>query len=316
MQRLSIVLNTRNKLPYLRMTLRALADHARGARAPEVVIVDDGSTDGTRDYLERSEHVRALGATVVHLDGVGLAASRNAGVRATSAPHVLFMDNDIVLGSGFLRALERHVQDFPDRVHLGSLRNVRLDAVRELMTGAEAGAPAEQWLAEHCAEHAMYDAAAVLFRHANATQSPAVWWAVVTGGNLCVPRSALEAVGGFDPRFTGWGPEDAELCYRLFLRGVPAAYHADCRLYHLDHARDGRAVNASMIRNTLLLLRKHGAPPELRAYLLFFKGLVTLEAFNRETAERFGLSPLRVDDHRLAMLAVMKPEPAFATEEA
>jgi GT2 family glycosyltransferase len=303
--RLSVVLNTRDKLPYLRLTVRSLAARCRAEGTPQIVIVDDGSTDDTRAFLADGEDVRSLDAVIVRVERLGLAAARNAGVHRTTAPAVLFLDDDIVLGEGFLRTLARRVADQPRHVHLGNLRNVALDAALRLVA---AGEPAidESALAARCTEHAMYDAAKVLFRHAGGADQPAVWWAVVTGGNLCVPRAELDAIGGFDAGFQGWGPEDADLCYRLFRAGVAAAYHADCRLYHLDHHRDHAAVDASMLRNAKLLFTKHGKPPELLAYLRFFNGLETLDAFNRTAARRFGRPVLAVDDFRIAMRHVMQ----------
>ncbi len=59
--------------------------------ALEVVVIDDGSTDGTARYLAGLE---GLQVRVLQTDGIGPSAARNAGIRASSAPWIAFLDAD------------------------------------------------------------------------------------------------------------------------------------------------------------------------------------------------------------------------------
>ena len=312
----SVVIPTHNRLEVLAEVIRAL-EFQDGAPEFEVVVVDDGSSDGTAAHLATlvaRGTIRFL--RTIRTPHVGLAAARNAGVRASRGTHVYFIDDDVVPAPGCIAAMLRHTGFAPNDVHVGELRNVRLAAVRSLLAASRAvDFKGFSPLDELCEFHSMYAAAKVLFS-GETSSPPAVWWAVITGGNLCVPRTALSAVGGFDESFTHWGPEDADLCYRLFRSGITARYHDDCRLFHLDHPRDAKLIRVAMMRNAGLLYKKHGTPHELLEYLRFFNGMSTLEHFNNVTAAAYGLARLRLADFRITMKDATQQERVLAWRTA
>jgi glycosyltransferase involved in cell wall biosynthesis len=85
---LAVVICSLNGAAGVRRCLDALSRQTIRDRL-EVIVVDDGSSDGTSDVA------RALGASVVrHPVNLGLAAARNSGLRAASAPAVAFLDDD------------------------------------------------------------------------------------------------------------------------------------------------------------------------------------------------------------------------------
>jgi len=87
----AFVIPAHDEADQLAQTLAALHDAARtvlGEAACEVVVVDDASTDGT------GELARSLGAEVVRVECRQIAATRNAGARATTAPILVFVDAD------------------------------------------------------------------------------------------------------------------------------------------------------------------------------------------------------------------------------
>ena len=85
---ISIVITNRDYAAYLPAALDSALGQ-RGARV-EVVVVDDGSSDGSREIIERhGERVRAL-----WLDGRGQKAAFNAGFEAAGGDVVMFLDAD------------------------------------------------------------------------------------------------------------------------------------------------------------------------------------------------------------------------------
>jgi hypothetical protein len=85
--RVSIVINNRNYVSYLGAAIASALDQTRPAH--EVVVVDDGSTDGSRDVIARVPQVR----TVLKENG-GQASALNAGFAVTTGDLVLFLDAD------------------------------------------------------------------------------------------------------------------------------------------------------------------------------------------------------------------------------
>lgn len=96
----SVVIPTRNRCSFLQRSLRAALNQEEVD--VEVVVVDDGSTDGTADWLaaHRPERVRV----VRHEEAAGQAQARNAGIRECRGQWVAFLDDDDVWSPGKLRA--------------------------------------------------------------------------------------------------------------------------------------------------------------------------------------------------------------------
>ena len=91
--RLSVVIPTRDCLEYLPAALASL--RAQAIADLQIIVVDDGSTDGTAAYLA-AEAARDPALTIITRGGGGVAAARNAGMAAATAPIIGFLDADDV----------------------------------------------------------------------------------------------------------------------------------------------------------------------------------------------------------------------------
>jgi glycosyltransferase involved in cell wall biosynthesis len=190
--KLSVVIPTFNKVALLERTLAALAAQRTGPDSPwEVVVVNDGSTDGTAGFLASRP---GLGeGRLVAVDpgrNVGRARARNLGARAAAGDWILFLDDDIVAPAGLLRA------------HLDLLEaNPGCGTIGYAVT--------EPSLVD--APHFHYlDSRGV----ARLAPGPAPGRFFVTQ-NAAVPRLAFLSVGGFDEEFSAYGFEDMEVAFRL-----------------------------------------------------------------------------------------------------
>jgi len=189
---MSVVIPTLNKVELLRQTLAALRGQDLGRPgAWEVVVVDDGSSDGTAAYLGAQSDWHSPELRVVRPPrNVGRAAARNLGAAVAGGDFLLFLDDDIVAPAGLLSA---HLDLLTTRPDCGTI-------------GYAVTAPD---LID--APHFFYiDTRGV----ARLSAGPAPARFFVTQ-NAAVPRAAFLAVGGFDEGFSGYGFEDMEVAFRL-----------------------------------------------------------------------------------------------------
>lgn len=112
---LSVVVPVYNEQTWIRTSLEALfTSAARAALALDVVVVDDGSTDGTPEVL--AELARELGIRVVSQANAGRVAARATGLAAARGPWVLLLDSRVVVKPDALRWIRAHLAEHPDRV--------------------------------------------------------------------------------------------------------------------------------------------------------------------------------------------------------
>lgn len=199
----SVVIPTYNRRLILEKCLRALEQQLTddSITGYEVVLVDDGSTDGTLTWLQENpdfSHVRSL-----MQNHQGPAAARNLGVENSIGDTIIFIDSDLVVTPNFLQA---HAQALIQAQQMGS---DRVFTYGQVINTCNFDAP--------CSEpYKLTDFSAAYF----------------ATGNVAIARKWLQKAGLFDTRFQLYGWEDLELGVRLKQLGLklikcPAAvgYH-------------------------------------------------------------------------------------------
>jgi glycosyltransferase involved in cell wall biosynthesis len=189
---LSVVIPTLNKVDLLRKTLAALEGQLSDpGQTWEVVVVNDGSSDGTAAFLATCAAAGRLPLQVISPErNVGRARARNLGAHAASGRFLLFLDDDIVAPPGLLAA------------HLALLQ-------AEPRCGTIGYAVTDPALVDSPHFHYLDTRGT-----ARLAAGPAPARFFVTQ-NAAVPRSAFLDVGGFDEDFSSYGFEDMELAFRL-----------------------------------------------------------------------------------------------------
>ena len=95
----SVIIPTYNRLPILTACLQALEEQWEGSPDYEVVVVDDGSTDGTLDFLNANRN-RFPHVELVIQEHAGATAARNLGVSQSQGSTIVFIDSDMVVCPG------------------------------------------------------------------------------------------------------------------------------------------------------------------------------------------------------------------------
>ncbi|MGY1745236.1 glycosyltransferase [Blastococcus sp. SYSU D00695] len=274
----SVVIPTHQRRDLVVGAVRALL--AQEEPPLEVVVVVDGSTDGTAEAL------RALTSPtpvlVVEQDNQGQARARNRGAELARGELLLFLDDDMLAAPDLLRRLREAHERGADAVtgHIPTVPGTEMFRLPGVLDWAEQRR-----------------------QRLSATPGPPPVGDVL-GGQLSVRREVFEALGGFDDRrFTiggAYGGEDGDLAHRLLAGGHRVVFAPDAVSSQVNvvpprtYLRNWHQAGAS----DAVYLRKH---PSQRAEIARSKR--PLERWNRRV-----IRPLaRVPGLRSAVAAVASP---------
>ena len=168
-------------------------------RSFEVIVVDDGSTDDSGEIVARHGGVR-----YIHQENKGVASARNAGIRASNAEVIVFMDSDDTWPVGRLRLTTRYFQEHPEIGYL----------LGKQMMFVEPGCEAPAWIRPEW-----------LREPQDASNT----------GTLAVRRAVFDRIGLFNEEV---GAEDTEWLVRASEAGVPMARLPDVVLHRRIHGRN------------------------------------------------------------------------------
>ena len=216
---LSVVIPTFNRKDSLQKTLDGLARQTYPAAQFEAVVVSDGSTDGTDDFLTAYAEGAPYCLRPVFQPNGGPARARNHGIRTAEGEVVVFLDDDVEPTPDFLAVHAARHETSDDTVVIGPMLPDPALEWRE---------PA--WIAW---EHAMLEKQYTAFRTGEWKDcGPHHFYS----GNASVKRAHLIAVGGFDEQFPR--QEDVEMAVRLEKQcGVHFVYESNARGIHRPQRR-------------------------------------------------------------------------------
>ena len=104
----SMIIVTYNNLPFSRLCLQSLYSHTDWPNF-EVIVVDNASTDGTREYLREAEQQFPHLRVVLNEANLGFAAANNIGLQIARGEYLVLLNNDTVVVRGWLSTLIRHL---------------------------------------------------------------------------------------------------------------------------------------------------------------------------------------------------------------
>jgi GT2 family glycosyltransferase len=211
--RASIVIPTFNRLDQLQTVVAAVQRQNRPTELDlEVVVVDDGSSDGTSDWLETQ--IGNPGFIAIQQQNSGPARARNRGVEAASGDLILFLGDDTEPQPDWLGAhIEEH-QRFGNPGPLAVLGYTSFSPDIE--------SPFLRFINEFGAQ----------FGYLLIEEPRAVPFNFFYTSNISLPRSELVRLGGFREDFPAAAWEDIEFAYRAVGDGLKIHYQPRARTLH------------------------------------------------------------------------------------
>ena len=221
MIRLSLIIPTHNRSERLIAALESVIRQDLPAADWECVVVSNNSTDDTvARFGDFAARYPGLNLRLVTEDGPGVSYARNRGIAETSAPLLVFIDDDERINPGFLRAYADFFDAHPDAVVAGGR------SIAEYVTGRPA------WLSKYTE---MPIANPMDFGDA---VRPFPAGRVPGGGNMAFRRSAALRYGGFDPSLGRVGRmliggEENDFFERLMRGGETCWYVPGAVMWHI-----------------------------------------------------------------------------------
>ena len=216
----SVVVSAYNRLDALKMCLTALLHQTIESSKYEIILVDDCSTDGTKDYLNKIKNTETNIKYIRHEVNQGLASARNSGIRSAGGEYIIFLDGDIVPEPDFIEKMLFYHAQYPDEkiVVIGNLRFYKNITDKNNIA----------YFAQ--SRYLGFRTKKEMAKIDYSNLSPRYF----AGGIASLPYSTVMEVGLFDSTFKYYGGEDTDYGIRLGNLGVRLIFGASVIAYHND----------------------------------------------------------------------------------
>ena len=203
---LSVIICTFNRADFLKKVLESIASQTLPKEQFEIILIDDGSSDGTKDVVQGFRE--RLPVTYFYQNNAGLASAKNHGIYAAQGKILLFLDDDDIAAPTLLEEhLKTHRKYHEDRYavlhHTTWATNLSVSPLMHFIT----------------------EVGCFLFSYPKIKHGEILDYTNFWGGRSSCKRDFLIERGVFNPVFR-FGCEDIELGYRLSLYGLRVVYNA------------------------------------------------------------------------------------------
>lgn len=258
---ISVVVSTYNWPEALRLVLTSLNNQTD--KNFEVIIVDDGSTNETKEMINafKTEAKFPLQHLWQEDKGFRLSRSRNMGIAAAAGNYLIFIDGDCIIRPKFIHnhrlLAETGFYVAGNRVLLNSkyttyLLNTQTDVSTKSLL---------YWLWQRLLKHINRWHTLLKFNLASkARYKHCCAWQKAKGCNMAFWRQDLLTVHGFEEKISGWGYEDSDLMIRLINKGIrrKSGYFATAvlHLWHKEADRSQEEGNLKLLNEVKTSNRK------------------------------------------------------------
>jgi GT2 family glycosyltransferase len=263
----SIVIPTHDGVEHLRLCLTSLQEALPEPFVGEVIVVDDGSGEVMQAMLREWKDSLPYLRVIRNAQNRGFVASCNRGARAAKCDILVFLNDDTIPQTGWLRGLLRTFRDRPDAGAVGGkliYPDGRLQEAGNFVfsDGSAANFGRDDRVAD-----------APVYNYVRAVD-------YCSGALLATPRELFLEIGGFDKRFAPGYYEDTDYCFEVRKRGLRVYYQPESLVVHTEGGTGGTDLTSGAKRYQVVnhgkfarkwkgALRSHPKrPPQLDASAL------------------------------------------------
>jgi glycosyltransferase involved in cell wall biosynthesis len=259
-----VVIPTYNRERLLGYTLQSLAGQSLDKAAFEVLVCDDGSSDGTADLVKT--FAGRLNVRYFWQEDLGhrAAAARNLGIRHAEAPVTVLMDCGVL---GHSRLLAEHLASHEQAdgpvavcgyVYCFNLDNEEAERINKIIIFDDPDATIDNL--RRTGEFGDVRDKFFYSRYGDDfADLPAPWLNYWTC-NVSARTDQLRKVGMFDEDFTRWGGEDLDVGYRLYRDGARLILNRNAAAIHCPHEKSFEQNNGMAELNYRIMAEKYGTP--------------------------------------------------------
>jgi GT2 family glycosyltransferase/cyclopropane fatty-acyl-phospholipid synthase-like methyltransferase len=239
----SIVILTYNKLEYTRLCIESVRKHTK-SDSYEIIVIDNHSTDGTVDWLEKQEDI----TVIANEDNLGFPKGCNQGIEIATGDNILLLNNDTIVTHNWLTKLVSCLYRSEDIGAVGPVTNncsyyqtipIKYDSIDEMQKFA------------------------IEYNHSNSS----LWEerTKLIGYCMLIKKSVVKQVGLLDEMFTPGNYEDDDYSLRIRQAGYKVMLCKDTFIHHfgsVSFRESTYSYSDLMNRNRLKFLEKWGFDPD------------------------------------------------------
>jgi GT2 family glycosyltransferase/glycosyltransferase involved in cell wall biosynthesis/Flp pilus assembly protein TadD len=194
----------------------------------ELIIINNGSTDGTKEYLDS---LQSAGIKIQHLaENTGFVNACNQGAKLASGEYLVFLNNDTLPEDGWLEALITAAEQIPNVGAVGAKLLYPDGVLQEAGSIVFSDSTPWNYGKRDDAEKPQYN---------YIREAP-----YCSAACLLIRRKLFEQIGGFDKRYSPAYWEDVDLAFEVRKRGLKVMYQPAARVVHFEGVTGGTDVNS------------------------------------------------------------------------
>jgi len=274
---LSVIIVNYNVKYFLEQCLYSVQKACLGIEA-EIIVTDNNSTDGSRDYLEQKfPQVKFIWNS----ENAGFAKANNQAVENATGDFILFLNPDTILSED---SIAQCLQFFACNTNAGALGIHMVDGSGNFLKESKRAFPSPLTsLFKLCGLAMLFPRSKIFARyylgHLSENENHEV--DVLAGAFMLVPKKVLDQTGSFDERFFMYG-EDVDLSYRIQMAGYKNYYYAKSTIIHFKgESTKSESINYVRIfyKAMSLFVTKHYSGSKAGVFVFLIQTAIIIRAF-------------------------------------